>query len=50
MRCHRKMSVIHCYIKKIAKIRVQYNSIFFKVYVCVCVCVGFFFSCNQRKI
>lgn len=50
MRCHRKMSVIHCYVKKIAKIRVQYNSIFYKYIYAYVYVWDFSFSCNQRKI
>ena len=50
MRCHRKMSMIHCYVKKLQKYVYNIILFFFKVYICICVCVGFFFSYNQRKI
>lgn len=49
MRCHRKMSVIHCYIKKIAKIRVYIILFFLKyMYAYVYVWVFFFHVTRER--
>ena len=49
MRCHRKMSMIHCYVKKLQKY--VYNIILFflkSIYMHMCMCRVFFHITRER--